>query len=425
MSGLSTRLLRGASLRSVLTLGCVGSILACQNNRDTTALGPRYSGSPKASAYFDCGAGTGGSLSDTSLDATRTDAQLPNLYDDGGRDASLELPDASLDADGAPRGFAKHAILISVDGLGAGYVNLLFNERRLPNMSALARWGSSTLHARTDFDYTETLPDHTSMITGRPVAPVPGLPDYINHGYVNNGMPSPEQTLHNAGNPNLAYVASTFDIVHDAGLKTCLYSLKPKFVIFPQSYSDTTGAPDTTGDDNGRSKIDRCAVGGPDTPSLIAMAASDMENGLCDFVFFHIADTDLMGHSLGWGTKEWLDIVDTVDTWVGTFAKFTALSQVEPWALVLTADHGGEDYTHIDPTLLEDYRIPFFVVGPGVTPNTDLYEFVGSRRKDPGLDRPDYTVSGQPIRNGDAANTILQLMGLPPVPGSLMRDLLP
>jgi len=60
-----------------------------------------------------------------------------------------------------------------------------------------------------------------------------------------------------------------------------------------------------------------------------------------------------------------------------------------------------------------------------VKADTDLYEFVGKNRRDPGLERPDYTAAPQPIRNGDAANTILRMLGLPSVPGSLMKDLLP
>jgi len=416
----------GAWSRVFVSFLVFGTFAGCQATRGAAENSHRNAGSPTPRLVDSgvCSTLLGGSSSDASTEpndaADSGDAQAPPPLYDGGRDSL----DGSADP-AANRQTAKHAILISVDGLGAGYVAQLLSQRRLPNIAALAVWGASTLRARPDYDYTETLPDHTSMITGRPVAAVPGLPNDVYHGYVKNGMPGPDETLHNSGNPNLAYVASVFDVAHDAGLKTCLYSGKPKFVLFAQSYSATAGAPDVTGADNGQNKIDRCSIVEQNTAALVAMAAADMAAGLCDFVFFHVADTDFLGHSVGWGSPEWLNFLDTVDAWVGTLAKFTALTQPEPWALVLTADHGGSGYSHIDPTVLDDYRIPFFVVGPNVKADTDLYEFVGKNRRDPGLERPDYTAAPQPIRNGDAANTILRMLGLPSVPGSLMKDLLP
>jgi hypothetical protein len=52
------------------------------------------------------------------------------------------------------------------------------------------------------------------------------------------------------------YVASIYDIVHDNGLRTCMFASKSKFVLYDQSYDGRNGAPDTVGADNGRDKID-------------------------------------------------------------------------------------------------------------------------------------------------------------------------
>ena len=63
------------------------------------------------------------------------------------------------------------------------------------------------------------------------------------------------------------------------------------------------------------------------------------------------------------------------------------------------------------------YTVPFYVWSPGV-PRADLYELNDGLRADPGTDNVGSDADVQPIRNGDAANLALALLGLPAVPGS-------
>ncbi len=65
----------------------------------------------------------------------------------------------------------QHLIQISVDGLHAGQLRTLLRTQpdRFANFQRFVTEGATTLNARTDYFSTYTLPNHTTMITGRPV----------------------------------------------------------------------------------------------------------------------------------------------------------------------------------------------------------------------------------------------------------------
>ena len=165
-------------------------------------------------------------------------------------------------------------------------------------LEAEAAW---TTNARTDFTHTITLPDHTCMLTGRPVLQPEGMADTVNHGLtLNDG--GPRATLHTAGNPHIPYIASTFDAVHDAGLSTGLYVSKDKFVIFKQTYDETNGAPGP----HGRDKIDSFFFQDDGAPTYSAgmnqRFLADMAAHHFNYAFVHYRDTDSAGHAFGWGS---------------------------------------------------------------------------------------------------------------------------
>lgn len=90
--------------------------------------------------------------------------------------------------------------------------------------------------------------------------------------------------------------------------------------------------------------------------------------------------------------------------------------------MIVVSDHGGPagDVSHADPTLVENYTIPFVVWGPTVAPGSDLYALNVGRRVDPGDTRV-WLVGTQPIRGHEVANLTLDLLGYPPVDGSTMN----
>lgn len=316
---------------------------------------------------------------------------------------------------------ARHVIHVSVDGLQAGLLQEVIDAGDAPHFKRLQDEGASTMNARTDYTHTVTLPNHTSMLTGRPVLQPVGMPSSVHHGFLENAVVKHGVTLHNIGNPHAGYIASVFDVVHDAGLSTALYASKDKFVIFDQSYDSTSGASGP----HGRDKIDLFYYQNDGEPTyaagMNARFLSDMASRHFNYVFIHYRDTDSTGHSLNWGGSAWRQAVKNVD---GYLSDVLHLVESDPQlhgttAIILTADHGGLWFDHNDPTVPDHYTIPVLVWGAGVE-HGDLYEMNTTTRTNPGSARVDYNAPGQPIRNGDTGNLALNLLGLGPIPGSMI-----
>jgi hypothetical protein len=292
----------------------------------------------------------------------------------------------------------------------------LIDNGSAPNFKRFQTEGAWTNNARTDYTHTNTLPNHTSMLTGRPVLQPVGMPSLTNHGYTDNENPAPTTTLHNFTNPDY-YKASAFDTVHDAGLSTALFASKNKFVIYDQSYNATTGADHA----NGRDKID--VFFAPEvTATMQAQFLIDLEANHFNYTFLHYADTDDAGHGFGWGSASWNNALITIDGYLGQL--FNLIESDATLAgrtvIVLSSDHGGSGTNHSIARDPRNFTIPFFVWGPGVS-HSDLYAINSVPRTTPGTAWLDYNATGQPIRNGDGGNLALSLLGLGPTPGSLIN----
>src|SRR5687767_5336990 len=82
----------------------------------------------------------------------------------------------------------QHVIAISVDGLRGDFLQTFVDTApaEFPNFVRLRNSGASTYHARCDYDFSETVPNHISMITGRPVSQPVGFADTWHHGVTSN-----------------------------------------------------------------------------------------------------------------------------------------------------------------------------------------------------------------------------------------------
>lgn len=305
-----------------------------------------------------------------------------------------------------PTTTSRVVLAISLDGLRPDAIEDL-GPHGTPHLHRLMAEGASTLNARVAVERTITLPNHTSMLTGRPIDPALG-----GHGVsFNDDHPG---TIHALGD---AYVSSVFDVVHDAGGSTAFFTTKSKFDFLDRSWSEA-GRRDRTGADDGRDKID----------TYVRASATDVVDQVVDqvsgdpatFTFLHVGTLDDLGHRRGWGSRRYLRGVEQVDREVGRLLAAIDQRAEEPGrpevVVVLTADHGGTGPGHLDATDPANYTVPFIVWGPGVPAGADLYELTDAYA-DPGDSRPSYD-GDQPVRNGLVANLSAGLLELPAVPGS-------
>lgn len=298
-------------------------------------------------------------------------------------------------------------IVISVDGLNQdALAKLAKHQTRW--FRAMRTQGTSTTNARTAVEQTTTLPNHTGMITGRPIDGASG-----HHITFNSDRPSSWIASENDGR----YIPSIFDVAHDRGMSTALYTSKDKFKFLERSYDATHGAPDQVGTDNGRDKVDSFYCADPDAVAE-RLSASLRSSHRPNLYFWHISLPDAAGHEHGFMSRRYLAAVAHSNALLGKM--FTTVQSDKTLrastSVILTADHGGKGTSHDDASLLHNYKIPFYTWGRGVTVGERLYAKNPDRRY-PYTRRVGYA-GRQPIRNMDAANTSLRLLGLPALPGA-------
>ena len=297
-------------------------------------------------------------------------------------------------------------MLVSIDGLNPDAITRLDAEGRVPTLRLLRAEGASTLNARTAFEQTNTLPNHTGMLTGRPITGPDGTQVTFNED-----RPGTLRSLTGR------YLPGVFDPVHDSGGTTAFLAEKPKFDFLVRSW---------------RPELDLAVIDN-DPDRLVATLLGRLRSDPPRLTFLHISGPDEAGHGdrrAGFMGPRYLDAVAAADAELGAVLQEIRTNPllVGRTSIVLTADHGGRGtarapgFGHRSPDVLANYRIPFVVWGPGVPAGADLYAVNRGGRTDPGDARVGYR-GPQPVRNLDAANLVLSILGLPPLPGTQPRGL--
>ena len=114
------------------------------------------------------------------------------------------------------------------------------------------------------------------------------------------------------------------------------------------------------------------------------------------FSFIHLSEPDVAGHRHGWMSQSYVNAVFAADAQIGRIRR--ALTDAGLWEktlFIVLSDHGGQGRDHGESGLMEDFRIPWVAVGPGIPP---------------GL------IIRRPVSTKDLAPTVLAASGLhPPV----------
>lgn len=290
---------------------------------------------------------------------------------------------------------ADSVLVISVDGLTPRALDRL-GRTGAPHLHRLLRQGASTRNARTVVEQTTTLPNHTSMVTGRRIDP-----DHGGHGVTWNDERTTPRTVHAAAGER---VASVFTTVDAAGGSSAVFAGKAKFSLWNRSW--------------GRA-IDRMTVR-EEEGRLVRDLRRDLRRHDRDLRFWHVATPDRVGHEHGFMKRRYLRAVRQVDAQVGEVLRTLRSPRLRGRvAVLLTSDHGVHAGRHHDDSSVADnQRVLFVARGPGIARGSDLYALNPGRVADPGTSQPAYDAAVPPVRNADVGNLALDLLGLPAIADS-------
>ena len=247
---------------------------------------------------------------------------------------------------------ALRVVVVSIDGARPDGIL----QAVTPTITRLWKEGSYSFRARTISPST-TLPATTSMLTGI-------SPD--RHGERDNNWWPGEATV---------TAETVFSLAKSQGLKTAMVVTKEKFGFLARPGS-----------------LDHFEVVPHLAPDVVLRALAYLKSEKPHLLFIHFADADITGHLHGWMSPEYLIALQTVDEAVEILLRMMEETKlVRETLLIITADHGGHDFTH-GTTLPEDMTIPWIAVGPGV--------------------REGYEIPDQVVIY-DTAATVLYFLGIP------------
>jgi hypothetical protein len=308
-------------------------------------------------------------------------------------DHSLIYSDATVDPTAAARAGIKRVVVVDVEGLRPGVVT----ARRTPWLARMREHGATALAGRT-VESPAALPNMVSMVTGRPVRVSAG-----GHGVKASSTRSTVQ--HTSGR----YVSSIFDVAHNLGLSTALYSGDPRSKFLVRSWGRSHGGGDPYGKNNGRSKFSIAKVSGKDSKAIRAARAQLAKNAP-RLTFVQLGQAAGAGQRSGFNSARYYRSLRASDARVGSLLRTISRHQQTAGStlVIVTASTNGLRSS-------KRYAVPILVWGHGVA-RASLYT-LNPAYAYPRSARPSYR-GRQPIRNGDVANLVTSSLRIPAVPGS-------
>ncbi len=230
------------------------------------------------------------------------------------------------------RSVSRHVVVVSIDGLRPDAITTYGAS----TLQRLMREGSYTLSAST-IHPSNTLPSHTSMLTGQP-------PE--RHGVLWNTV----MTAH----ADSVELPNIFSVARAHGYSTAAFFSKAKFQ--PLQLEGTLDYSQAPGGWFGRWSSER----------TLTDVAEYLEGARPNVLFVHLTDPDAAGHRAGWMTVEYGRGVLAADRAVNRLIELADHGFGSGnFSLIVTADHGGHGTSHgsDDP---RDVTIPWIAWGKGV-----------------------------------------------------------
>lgn len=336
--------------------------------------------------------------------AARDDAFVSKTTDHPVILATASIPPLAMQDSAVSR-----VLVLDVEGLSSRSLRRA-SATRAPNLYRMMSEGASTFNARTAVERTTLLPNSVGMLTGRRVTAAEG-----GHG-VTSDIDRGATVRSLAGR----YVSSVYDVVHNFGRGTALFSSKPRMALVARSWDEANGGLDPYGEDDGSAKISR-VVETTNDRQLITRLNRTLSRSSSAFTLAHLSMLADSGREYGWGRARYFATLTEVDSLIGTVLDtIEAKSALRENTLVLlTAAGGGVGTDPSDATRPNNYTVPFVAWGADVVAGADLYA-INPAYTDPGRAQPAYT-EPQPIRSGIVANLATAALGLPALPGSLLK----
>lgn len=319
-------------------------------------------------------------------------------------DATLRRSSTPPPSSAAPAG---NVVVIAVEGLRSR--SLRPAAPVTPTIRRMFARGAGTWNARTTYERTTNLPNLVSMLTGRAVLPSSG-----GHGVTRPGAAS---TVHKAAG---RYVSSVFDIVHNNGLDTSLFTSRSEVSMVNTSWNATNGGPDPFGPDDGRDKIDVFRLGAGDR-AVTDAAVNRLATGRRGLTVVHLSGPDSAGQRYGFSSARYETALKNLDGRISRLMAAVGRNKATAGRtrVILTGTHGGSGRSHTDPSVEGNFKVPFVVTGPEVPAGVSLYS-LNPDLASPGDQRVGYGATRQPFRNVYTSALVTEALDLPDVPGTTL-----
>lgn len=237
----------------------------------------------------------------------------------------------------------KHVVVIGTDGFSAEVIAK--NPGAFPNIEAMMKDGSYTLHRRTVLPSSSAC-NWASMLMG-------ASPEI--HGYTTWSSDKPDLPAREIG--KYGRFPGIFGLIREQlpEAKTgFFYNWKTMACLFDE------------GSENMKKQ-------GKDEE--IQTAALDfLKTSNPHLTFIAFGEPDGVGHGIGWGTPEYIAQCKIIDKYVGEIRDAVAKSPIANSTYVIfTSDHGGIGKNHGGKTMSE-MESPLVITGPGIKKNYDIPE---------------------------------------------------